>query len=154
MIHTISFKHPTTLALPGPKACTQSLCLSCFPLGSLLYTQVCVTHSFLFQAGRCCKIVGCFLLGDNLVPWKESPFSHLKFLCVMKRNTLVCVHVLDTTPGTKKANFLPSLWNLQNLRTLWFSNVLYHQSPVPGYKYRFLGHAPALLSRVVWGGAL
>ena len=74
-------------------------------LGSLLHTQVSVTHPFIFQASLCCKIVGCFLLQDNLVQQKESPCSHLKFLYVMKRNTWMCVLMLWIPWGHQKGQF-------------------------------------------------
>lgn len=49
--------------------------------------------------------------------WKESPFSHLNFLHVMKRNTLVCVCELEAHWAPNGPLFFPALWNLQNLRT-------------------------------------
>lgn len=65
-----------------------------------------MTHSSIFQAGLCSKIVGCFLLRDNLVQRKDSPFSHLKILLAMKRNTFVYFHIAKSTLGTNEVNCL------------------------------------------------
>lgn len=76
-----------------------------------------MTHSSIFQAGLCSKIVGCFLLRDNLVQRKDSPFSHLKILLAMKRNTFVYFHIAKSTLGTMRSIAFGSLGDPQNLRT-------------------------------------